>query len=93
VTKTSQEAGIRFPVFLTRTVYDAYLTVPPDVDGQDEAGRLWDIVNLLKFAIRSKGSNHSFDRIELPNIALCCQKSFSQKPSRKRGAVLLFLIR
>jgi hypothetical protein len=52
VTKTAQEAGIRFPVFLTRTVYDAYVTVPPDVAGQDEPGRLWDILNLLKFAIR-----------------------------------------
>ena len=52
VTKTAQEAGIRFPVFLTRSVYDAYVTVPPVVAGQDEAGRLWDVVNLLKFAIR-----------------------------------------
>ena len=51
VTKTAQEAGIRFPVFLTRTVYDAYVTVPPDVTGQDEAGRLWDVLNLLRFAI------------------------------------------
>lgn len=52
VTKTAQEAGIRFPVFLTRTVYDAYVTVPPGVEGQDEAGRLWDIVWMLRFAIR-----------------------------------------
>ena len=51
VTKTAQEAGIRFPVFLTRTVYDAYVTVPPDVSGQDEAGRLWDVVWMLRFAI------------------------------------------
>jgi hypothetical protein len=51
VTKTAQEAGIRFPVFLTRTVYDAYVTVPPDVEAQDEAGRLWDILNLPRFAI------------------------------------------
>jgi hypothetical protein len=51
VTKTAQEAGIRFPVFLTRTVYDAYVTVPHDVTGQDEAGRLWDVLNLLRFAI------------------------------------------
>ena len=29
VTKLAQEAGIRFPVFLTRAVYDAYVTVPP----------------------------------------------------------------
>ena len=52
VTKTAQEAGIRFPVFLTRTVYDAYVTVPPDVSGQDEAGRLWDVVWMLRFAIQ-----------------------------------------
>jgi hypothetical protein len=51
VSKTAQEAGIRFPVFLTRAVYDAYVAVPPGVAGQDEAGRLWDIVNLLRFAI------------------------------------------
>ena len=51
VTKTAQEAGIGFPVFLTRTVYDAYVTVPPNVTAQDEAGRLWDIVWMLRSAI------------------------------------------
>jgi hypothetical protein len=50
-TTTAQEAGIRFPVFLTRAVYDAYVTVPPEVTGQDEAGRLWDLVWMLQFAI------------------------------------------
>ena len=52
VSKVAEEAGIRFPVFLTRAVYDAYVTVPPEVAGQDEAGRLWDVVWLLRFAIR-----------------------------------------
>jgi hypothetical protein len=51
VTKTAQEAGIRFPVFLTRAVYDAYVTVPPGVEAQDEAGRLWDIITMARFAI------------------------------------------
>ena len=51
VTKTAQEAGIRFPLFLTRAVYDAYVTVPPGVAGQDEAGRLWDLVWMTRFAI------------------------------------------
>jgi hypothetical protein len=51
VSKTAQEAGIRFPVFLTRAVYDAYVTVPPDVSCQDEAGRLWDILTMTRFAI------------------------------------------
>lgn len=59
VTKTAQEAGIRFPVFLTRAVYDAYVTVPPDVQCQDEAGRLWDILWMTRFAIlRQSTLNH-----------------------------------
>ena len=53
VTNTAQEAGIRFPVFLTRAVYDAYVTVPPDVTAQDEAGRLWDVLTMLRHAIRN----------------------------------------
>jgi len=44
VSTTAAEAGIRFPVFLTRRVFDAYVTVPPSVSGQDEARRLWDII-------------------------------------------------
>jgi len=51
VTATAQEAGILFPVFLTRAVFDAYVAVPQDVTGQDEAGRLWDILHMLRFAI------------------------------------------
>ena len=50
--KVAREAGILFPVFLTRAVYDAYVAVPPGVTGQDEAGRLWDIAWMLRFAIR-----------------------------------------
>jgi hypothetical protein len=52
VSKVAQEAGIRFPVFITRTVFDSYVAVPPDVSGQDEAGRLWDVVWMLRFAIQ-----------------------------------------
>jgi hypothetical protein len=51
VTKTAQEAGIKFPMFLTRAVWENYVTVPPDVTGQDEAGRLWDVVWMTRFGI------------------------------------------
>jgi hypothetical protein len=51
VTKTAQEAGIKYPMFLTRAVFDKYVAVPPDVTGQDEAGRLWDVVWMTRFAI------------------------------------------
>jgi hypothetical protein len=56
VTVTAQEAGIRLPVFLTRAVFDAYVTVPEGVVAQDEAGQLWDIVWMLSFAIRKARS-------------------------------------
>ena len=52
VSKVAAEAGIRFPLFLTRAVFDSFVTVPPGVTAQDEAGRLWDVVWMLRFAIR-----------------------------------------
>jgi hypothetical protein len=39
------------PNSATRAVWDNYVTVPPDVSGQDEAGRLWDLVWMTRFAI------------------------------------------
>ena len=51
VTKTAQEAGIRFPVFITRGVFDACVAVPAGVTGQDEPGRLWDVLWMLRHAI------------------------------------------
>jgi hypothetical protein len=51
VTKTAQEAGIKYPMFLTRAVFDKYVAVPDGVTGQDEAGRLWDVVWMARFAI------------------------------------------
>ena len=38
------------------------MTVPPKVTCQDEAGRLWDIVSMLRYAIKSGRSGG--DRIE-----------------------------
>ena len=51
VSKIAAEAGIRFPVFITRGVYEKCVAVPSGVTGQDEAGRLWDVVWMLRFAI------------------------------------------
>ena len=51
VTKTAQEAGIRLPVFITRTAFEKFVAVPPGIEGQDEVGRLWDVIWMLRFAI------------------------------------------
>jgi hypothetical protein len=52
VTATAREAGFRYPVALTATVFGAYVEVPPSMSGQDAPGRLWDILWMLRHAIR-----------------------------------------
>jgi hypothetical protein len=44
VTKLAREVGWVTPVALTRTVWDRYVKVPEGVVGQDETGRLWDLL-------------------------------------------------
>ena len=51
VTATAQEAGIRWPVALTSAVWERCVAVPPGVVCQDEAGRLWDVLWMLRCAI------------------------------------------
>ena len=48
----AKEAGFKFPVALTRAVWEKYVTVPPGVIGQDETGRLWDVLQMLRYGIR-----------------------------------------
>jgi hypothetical protein len=52
VSTLAAQAGFKYPVAVGRSVWDAYVAVPPGVTGQDEAGRLWDILWMLKIAIR-----------------------------------------
>jgi hypothetical protein len=51
VSAVAQEAGIRFPVALTRAAWERCVSVPPGVACQDEAGRLWDVLWMLRCAI------------------------------------------
>jgi hypothetical protein len=61
VSAAALEAGIRWPVALTRAVWERCVTVPPGVACQDEAGRLWDLVWMLACAARrSEGTEVRF---------------------------------
>jgi hypothetical protein len=55
VSTVAREAGIRYPVALTRAAWERCVAVPPGVACQDEAGRLWDVLFLLACAARSSG--------------------------------------
>lgn len=64
VTETAQKANIRFPVALTRAVFeDCVAWSKKDAKEsrhlQDESGRLWDVVWLLYLAMRSAKNQQS----------------------------------
>ena len=59
VSLVAKEAGIKFPVALTRAVWAKYVEVPVKATGQDEQGRLWDIVWVFKKQIQD-GSEMTF---------------------------------
>ena len=51
VTELAKEAGFRFPVAVTAGVWAECVEVPDGVTDQDEKGRLWDVLNMLRFEI------------------------------------------
>jgi hypothetical protein len=53
VTGPATGAGFKYPVALTAAVWARCVAVPPGVLCQDEAGRLWDVLTMLRFAIRA----------------------------------------
>lgn len=52
VSTTATEAGFRIPVAVTAAVWAECVEVPAGVRHQDERGRLWDVLSMLRFAIR-----------------------------------------
>ena len=55
VSPVAREAGITYPVALTCAAWDRCVAVPPGVECQDEAGRLWDVLWVLRPAIGRSG--------------------------------------
>jgi hypothetical protein len=62
VSETAREVGIRFPVALTRAVWNEYVALTPAAERarNDESGRLWDIVWMLRLGISRNRSESSF---------------------------------
>jgi hypothetical protein len=55
VSEPAREAGIRYPTALTAAAWQQCVAVPRGVTGQDERGRLWDVLFLL--AVRARASS------------------------------------
>ncbi len=56
VSEMAAEAGFRYPVALSRAAWAAGVEVSLSDACQDEQGRLWDILNVLRFEIRAATS-------------------------------------
>jgi len=65
VSTMAAEAGFKIPVFLTHSVHSEYVKVPEGVSGQDENGRLWDILWMLRYALRKTRSDVRWITFEL----------------------------
>lgn len=52
VSDTARGAGIKYPVAITQAVHQQHVKVPAGVVGQDESGRLWDVLFMLHVAIK-----------------------------------------
>jgi hypothetical protein len=63
VSSTAREAGFKFPVALTAAAWARCVEVPPGVECQDEGGRLWDVLWLLRCAVH--GSDGSVVRFNV----------------------------
>lgn len=83
VTPTAKEAGFRFPVFITVGAKEACVSVPEGVEGQDEQGRLWDLLwmarcaavkhagrmDRVEFKLLVRSSNGPAEQVQL--VAVC----------------------
>ena len=57
VSDMAKEAGYKYPVAMTETVWSKCVAVPPELEGeQDEDGRLWDVLWMSRFKKLIPGS-------------------------------------
>ncbi len=62
----AKEAGFVWPVAITSRLYHGYLQPSPELEawGQSYEGRLWDLLNVLRWAIR-QSKNDTFIRFSV----------------------------
>ena len=56
VSETAREAGFRFPVALTASLWSVVETIPKKHSYQDWKGRLWDVLWMASLAVRKSKS-------------------------------------
>ncbi len=66
VSETAKEAGIKYPVALTRAVFERCVALPKRYRGfQDERGRLWDVLAMFRFAAHATSGDELRYRLKV----------------------------
>jgi len=60
VSEMAKEAGVKMPVAVSRNLYDTYINPDPMPSGQDEKGRLWDLLSMFVFGVRAGKADGNF---------------------------------
>lgn len=81
VTPTAKEAGFRFPVALTSAAWATCVSVPDGLTDQDETGRLWDVLTMLRHACRSRTGDESLRLFDV----LVLNEGTTPKPVRLKA--------
>jgi hypothetical protein len=74
VSDMAKEAGFKWPVAVTRRVWDEVVTPTPHdkQEGQSEKGRLWDVLCMARLA--AKANKDDRDSVLFQVLVLCDQK-------------------
>ena len=67
VAALARDVGFRHPVALTRTVWERCVRVPGNMVGQDEAGRLWDVLWCCRVAASRCVDSHLTFQVRVQN--------------------------
>lgn len=69
VSTMSKEAGIKWPVALTDTVYNMFVEVPKGLEGegQSTSGRLWDILTMFRYAAKNGNGSEILFKLGVRN--------------------------
>lgn len=59
VSSIAKEAGFKFPVAMTSAAWHDTVRVPSNCDCQDATGRLWDVLNVLRYLIATNPNSDS----------------------------------
>lgn len=78
-TELAREAGFRYPVALTSAAWHDCVAVPPIDTVHDEIGRLWDVLNVLRFTIvASRGTTDVYFC-----VAVCDEREMARQVKLK----------